>query len=518
MKRAFAQRQIPTLLGLGILVAALVGGIALIGTGGGVFAPRATPQTTPKNIKITNVKDTSFTVSFLTDEATAGFVKYGKSADTLATQASDDRDQLTGSVGQFTSHYITIRELDPDTQYYFTLGTSSTPRFDNNGNPFSIKTAKRGGSPTAAKTAYGTVNTASGAPADGAIVYLSLEGVGELSALVKGSGSWAIPLSSARTTDLSSYANIQPTDQVALFVQGAQLNQTASAAIPVADTQPAPLLTLGSNASSNPGVQAEAVFQETPTQPAGAPATDSLAALATTAPSPSLAPTASPDPSPAAESQPSPTTQRIDTVDLSIPERQTVETSQPTITGRIAPNTVVSIEINSETKITQQLETDANGNFVLPLSNSNHQLEPGEHTITLRYTDPNTGEAKTVVRTFFVSAGGQGGMGGAGPAESSSTLLAQANPSPTPFGSGNPFTIPSPSPSPQPSPSPVATATVAASPRVVLPATDSAIPQSGTTSVTLALILGGFFLIGLGIWTYRYNWQQALIDSDEDSP
>jgi len=517
MKSAFAQRQIPTLLGLGVLIAALVGGIALIGTGGGVFAPRATPQTTPKNLKMTNIKDTSFTVSFMTDEATSGFVKYGKSPDALQTQASDDRDQLSGSVGQYNSHYITLRDLDPDTQYYFTVGTASVPRFDSNGTPFSLKTASRGGNPTAAKTAYGTVNAASGAPADGAIVYMNIDGVSELSALVKGSGSWAIPLSNARTTDLSGYANLQQTDLVSIFVQGTQLSETATAQVTVAETQPVPTLVLGvgSGATIDTGLQADAsqaFSAETETT------ADSLTALSQTTESsdsseafvsPSVEPSVSPlsqENSEATASPtvvPSPSTQTVDTVDLSIPEQQTVDTTTPTITGKVTPNTVVYVEIHSETEITTQVTTDENGDFVLPLA-STQGLEPGEHTVTLTYTDPNTGEQKQVTRTFFVSG-----------------TLAQANPSPSPFGTSNPFTIPSPSPSPSPelSPSPTATesATASASPRVVMPATTSAIPRSGSTEITIGLILAGLFMIGLGVWSYRYNMTQALIDSEEES-
>ena len=45
------------MLGLGVLVVALIGGLVMFGTGTGVFAPRATPQTTPKQVKITNVAD-----------------------------------------------------------------------------------------------------------------------------------------------------------------------------------------------------------------------------------------------------------------------------------------------------------------------------------------------------------------------------------------------------------------------------------------------------------------------------
>jgi hypothetical protein len=506
MKSAFAQRQIPTLLGLGVLVAALVGGIALIGTGGGVFAPRATAQTTPKNLKMTNIKDTSFTVSFITDDSTSAFVKYGKTPTDLKTQASDDRDQLSGTVGQYNTHYITLRDLDPDTQYYFTVGTATVPKFDSNGQPFSLKTAKRGGNPTSAKTAYGTINTSSGSPADGAIVYMNIDGVTELSALVKGSGSWAIPLSNARKTDLSGYAAIQPTDVVNIFVQGTRMSDTATQVTTIAETQPVPTLTLtsGSGAVQDTSVQATAIE----TTPSSSPT--SLSEVSTTVPTPTpLA--ASPEASSAA--LPPPTTQTIDTVDLTIPEKQTVTTSKPTITGKAAPNTMIQVEIHSETAITTQVTTDANGDFVLPLE-STQGLEPGEHTITLNYKDPSTGEQKTVVRTFFVSGG----------STQNSTLLALANPSPTPYGTSNPYTIPSPSPSPVAVASNSGTATAStqasasASPRVSLPATTSALPESGSTEMTVALILGGIAMIGLGVWSYRYNMAQALIDSEEESP
>jgi len=499
MKSAYAQRQIPTLIGLGVLIAALVGGIALIGTGGGVFAPRATAQTTPKNLKITNVKDTSFTVSFMTDDSTTAFVKYGKSESDLKTQASDDRDQLSGTVGQYTTHYITLRDLDANTQYFFTIGTASVPKFDSNGVPFSLMTAKRGGNPTSAKTAYGTVNSPSGSPADGAMVYMSVDGVGELSALVKGSGSWAVPLSNARTADLSAYANLQPTDRVTLFVQGNRLSETAMQQTTIGATQPVPTLTLTTTAGStiDTGVQANAI--ETQEFAATTTAADSLTALsASTSP-------ASTSEIPRLPQTPTlpPTTQTVDTVDLTMPEKQTVTTSTPTITGNATPNTTVMVEIHSQNVINTEVTTDANGNFVLPLEGT-QGLEPGEHTITLTYTDPATGEQKTVSRTFFVSGASS---------TQDSTLLALANASPSPFGTSNPYTIPSPIPVGTAS----ASASPSASPRVSYPSTASALPVSGSTEITLGLILAGLFMIGLGVWSYRYNLAQALIDSEEDS-
>jgi hypothetical protein len=516
MKRAFAQRQIPTLLGLGILIAALIGGTALIGVGGGVFAPRATPQTTPKNLRITNVKDTSFTVSFMTDEKTTGFIKYGKSESELKTQASDDRDQLTGNVTQYSSHYITVRDLDPNTDYFFTVGTASVPKFDNNGAAFTVKTAAKAGNPTAAKTAYGTVNTSSGTPADGAILYLSIEGVSELSALVKSSGSWAIPLSNARTTDLSNYANIEPTQSASIFVQGATLDQTTSAQAMVTNIQPAEALVLNSGGSSAAPTDTEVVNTELNTVPSSSPTSQgSLTSFTNTSPSPIASPSGSPaSASPSATPAvvlASPTSQQADTVDMTVTEQQTVETDKPTITGKAAPNTVITIEVNSETQIVTQVRTDENGNFVLALSSGQTALEPGEHTVKITYTDPATGEQKTEVKTFYVADDGPGLGGGPQP---SSALLAQAttsSPSPSPFGTQNPFTISSPSP----------TATVSAStsatPRVAIPSTNSAIPKSGSVEITFMLIAAGLFMIVLGAWTYHHNLSQALIDSEDES-
>ena len=66
----FLNKQFPTILGLLLLVVSLGVGVFFMRDGLGIFTPRATPQTTPKNIKITNVTDATVTVSFFTDEKT----------------------------------------------------------------------------------------------------------------------------------------------------------------------------------------------------------------------------------------------------------------------------------------------------------------------------------------------------------------------------------------------------------------------------------------------------------------
>ena len=253
MKSKFLEKKFPTLIGLTILVAALIAGVVFNASGPGIFSPRATPQTTPKNIKATNISDTSFTVSFLTDEVTSGFVKYGTSPTTMTTQASDDRDQLAGNIGTYTTHHITIRGLQPQTTYFYTIGTGSIPKTDNNGQPFSTKTASKAGGSSLAQTIYGTVLDSGSNPAEGSIVFVKITDTGELSTLVRSSGTWAIPLSQARTEDGSKVPTISSSTAMNVNVQGSSASQTSSITTTVGQPQlPVETITLGGTTNNTP--------------------------------------------------------------------------------------------------------------------------------------------------------------------------------------------------------------------------------------------------------------------------
>ncbi len=448
-------KRIPTLLGIVILVIALIAGTLLLGEGPGVFAPRATPTTTPKKIKVTNVTDNSFTISFLTDDLTPGFVKYGTTDESLTSQASDDRDQLSGTVADFRMHHITVRGLEPTTNYYYTLGTGAGTSFDNNGNPFMIKTAARNGAPAAAKTIYGSISNQTGSPAEGTVVYVALANTGEMSSLVKPSGSWAIPLSNARTQDGSGYAQVLDTDAIIIFVQGLTPTETISFNTTVAEAQPIPILTFGQ----------------------------------TTSPS---SPTPTPTPEQTVEPTPEPTiepTTTITVVDLEKTEPQQVTTTQPTIIGKAVANVTVTLEVHSNANIQQYVTADANGNFTLDIATLSQNLELGPHTVTYSYTDPTSGAFVTKTVNFVVEAPPQ------------QLALSQ------PFGSGNPFPATTPTPTPA-----TESAVSTDSGRTTIPATDSGVPVSGSVNTTLALVFGGLFFIISGLWSF---WISHQLGKDE---
>lgn len=539
-------KRIPTLIGMAVLVIALVSGIFFIGKGGGVFAPRASAETTPKNVRVTNVHDTNFTVSFITDDETAGFVKFGTDAKSVKSQAGDDRDQISGTVGLYKTHHITVRGLQQNTNYYYVIGTGSGAIFDQEGEPFQIKTAARNGAPAAAKTIYGSISTETGAPAEGSIVYVDVTGAGTMSSQVRSSGSWAIPLSNARTLDGSAYAQITDESSIIINVQGPLATQTSSLSTNVLNAQPVPNITFGQTpvaSSATPAPQP----QVTDTS-----AADNQGIFATPTPTPSDTDIfGSPVPTPENQldedsifeddamsdynpyqdemSGYDPTQDEMNSDDPAEDEmndqgeslddligteeaeensvvdlqnetgQQTVNTGKPKITGVAPPNVVISITVNSDTQIQQNVTADENGEFSLDIAALSETLEPGEHTVSYSYTDPNTGELVEKTVTFTV--------------EGDVEQLAQADtsPTPTPYGTDNPYPLESVSPSPnatdeaEPDASDEAEATDEA--RTEMPATDEGVPVSGSIGTTLALVFGGLFFIISGLWSFWISTQ-----------
>jgi len=491
-KKSVMQKQIPTLVGLAVLVVALIAGLIFFKDGTGVFAPRATPQTTPKNVKVTNITDKSFTLVFFTDEVTAGFVKYGTANDKLDSQVSDDRDQLSGTIDEYNVHHITVGGLSPNTQHYFLLGTGSNATFDNNGAPFAVRTAQKPATPPpVARTVYGNVLTTGGTPAEGSVVFLNITSVGEMSSLVKASGSWAIPLSNARDEAGTNYATITDNSEINLFVQGTQLSKTIQFTTTVASAQPVADLTFGQQIAA-------------------------VSPTITTAPSPTvtLEPTTTLSPSPTASpgaglagaalngllgeeatgSASVSTASATLTLSGEASGSAEIVISQPLVIGQVIPNVEVQVSIHSDNQIEASAEADENGEFQLDLAELGEELEPGEHTITYTYIDPETGEEVTQEHVFWV--------------EDTSSLIAQAGTGEDlPYGTGSPYPMESPTPTPTQSvatPSGEATDSgeTKGGTRSAVVSTDSGTYQAGNATTTLLLVIGGLFFITTGLWSW----------------
>jgi len=501
------KKRIPTIVGLLVLLGALVSGLLFFGEGTGVFAPRATAETMPKNIRITNLSDTGFTVTFYTEKATSGFIKYGSEPSKLNSQVSDDRDQLSGSVGEYNLHHITVRGLSSASEYYFILGTESRTEYDNEGEPFSIKTsAKPTSSMPPAVTVYGSVSREGGTPAEGSIVFISSEKMGDLSALVKGSGSWAVPLSQALNKEGEDYAALEDNDVLDLLVQGIKLTDKINYQALVEDAQPVIELTFGqkyeqlsledseaeeSESEEEDEVQEEEIAELDSEETEEATISGRLMELLDDA-----------DPLPTESTA---SAELILGEDSEEPE---VTNASPEIIGVAEPNVEVRISIHSETNYQTTLTTDSDGSFRLSLEELGLELEPGEHTVTYSYTDPNTGEEVTVTETFLVEDPDRVLLAQASTPSPTFTTATQPTPSPTtqPYGTGSPYPLNTPTPVPTIAPpiatdSTTATDSTAAS-RKQQVGTDSSLTKAGSIGTTLLVALAGGFFILMGSWSW----------------
>lgn len=444
-------RRIPTIIGLFILLVGLGVGVFLVQRGQALFL-RAGPETIPAQVKITNITENGFTVSWITDERTAGFIRFGETT-RLGSTIADDRDQISGKTGSFLTHYVTVKNLKPQATYFFKLGSSSKI-YDNNGNPYQIIAAPTINLPSPPNdVAYGKVVKQDGSPAGGSIVYLSLANITPQSILVQESGSWVIPLNLARSADLSSYATYDKEASIEeIFVQAAQTG-TATAVTTTKYDNPVPKITLGKSFDFRKAAEEiEAGLEE---EIISEKATEEAVSATPPASKFSFEPVATP----------AATAEELTIINPEEDER--VNTQKPAIIGTGPAGVIIEITIESPAYSgTTTINNLGNWEWSPPAD-----LEPGEHTATATYTDED-GQKHTVSHTFMVLAAGE-----EQPAFEA-TPSAEASPSPTP------------------SPTPTPTATPAA--REAMPSTEEGVPEPGNLTPTFFVFIIGLVLILTG--------------------
>ena len=173
MRESFWNKKIPTILGI-LIITIGVGITTFLVSQSTLLKSNASLSDEPKDVRITNVTDTSFTVSYATDEQVAGSLNYGKDKN-LGQSALDDRDQQSGNLANYNMHNITVRLLSSQTQYFFTI-TSGQDSFLNNGQPFTATTGPALASPSAQEPMTGKIILPDGtAPSEG-LVYATMDG------------------------------------------------------------------------------------------------------------------------------------------------------------------------------------------------------------------------------------------------------------------------------------------------------------------------------------------------------
>ncbi len=369
MRNSIWNRRIPTLLGIGMIGIGIIITSLLVGSGA-IFISRAGPSQTPTDVRISNIQDSSFTVSYITEDKVIGSINFGDSKN-LGQSALDDRDQQTGSVTPHTIHNVTVRGLNPSTKYYFSI-LSGQNTFLNNNNLFETFTASTiDASPSQQTPLSGKIISPNGTTPSEAIIYVTAENAQVISTLVKQDGSYILPLNSLLNKDLSGYFAFQKNTIIKLLVVGDSLK--SNVLLSKDQINPIPTVTLSNDYDFTIG--------SSPTK------SQSATSVGFPSFSSQLVSSSSANQNPQI---------------LAPKKDESFTDNKPLFKGSALPNEKVQIIIHSDEQIQTEVTSDANGNWTYRPS---APLSPGNHTISIVSRD-KSGILKTIQQSFVVYASG----------------------------------------------------------------------------------------------------------------
>lgn len=448
MRRTIWDKKIPTLLGI-ILISGGIFMTTMLTRSGVIFQSKAGPTQIPQQVRLSNISDSSFTVTYTTATPILGSVKYGTNA-TFGSTALDDRDQQKGTVTPFVTHYITVKNVRPSTKYLFAI-VSGDNTYDNNGQPFEVTTAPQiTTKPPQQNPLAGKVSLSNGSPANGTILTMIVPGSQMFSTLVTNDGTYLLPLNALLTSNLSTYYSIKPTDVINMTLTNGSESSTVK--LLATQTNPVPLITLSQNydfvssqqplnEQTNANQSAQAlfpVFNQVSTQ--------------------------------------------SQTPKIIIPGKKDegFADQQPTFQGSAPPNTDIQITIHSVEQIQVTVRTNKNGVWSYrPIK----RLSPGAHTISITAKDAS-GIQRTVSQTFIIYAAGSQVSESATPSATIvPTLRPTATVAPTIVPTVNPTSSLTPTPTTTGSATltPTTTPVVTATPSATIIPTPTAIPTVAPT-------------------------------------
>lgn len=406
----------------------------------------------PQSVKITNIADNKFSVSWTTQAPTVGYVEYGSVGEKLDKQKGDDRGESYAGL----THHITVTDLQPATNYAFRiLSGEKSQRFDNNGSVYTAQTGVTISSVPAARSLYGSVSGAS----EDTIVYIALPDAQPASITLNSSGTYSVPLSTIRNGDLTQFVSYDPAATIVALTLD---NGVAKSEVNVSTTNitPVPTIAMGQNADyrAAPGQEEPVVSQIAQVEPQ----TTTTEPVATVEPSPTMAaqPVEIFNVEPLANPDINAVTPGSYTLTNPAVEGEVLSTTKPEFRGTGAANASITIAISGQKAVTDTAIVSAGGTWSWTPAIA---LSLGKQKITVSYKDKD-GKAQTIVRNFSVTA---------------ATTTSE------------PAFVSTPSAS-------TTTSIATASPRTNIPATDSGVPVTGVMTPMLLTGALGFAIMVVG--------------------
>lgn len=430
--------------------------VGLIGFGTFYFSSNSTPTRASKKTlvqkELVNVTSNQVGLFWQSEGKETGWVLFGEDPDTLNGTASDERGD---SKSEFQLHYVLMKNLKPDTTYYYKVVSGNEVVTDLDGNPFTFKTPKTMPPISTAKPAYGKLALKAGEPAKDALIMIKAEGAYPLVTFTKMTGEWLVPMQYIVNKQTMNNTVLRASDVVKVEAYNDELERSLTDIL-VSKLSPVPqTLVLGNNYS---------FLEEDNVLPAT-------------------------------------TTRNIieGSVGILFPkENAIIPGSKPIMKGAALPGKAVILELDSDPPFRFKTSANERGEWDVTVPKS---LVPRTYTLILRTTDKDDKEI-VITRVFTLLKSGEQVLGEAtGTASMSPTV--GISPTVEPTIEPTSTTAPSPTRSITTAPAEIST-TVTATPSA-MPATGGVYisptpipPVSGGNGLLYSVTAIGLMVIGAG--------------------
>lgn len=234
MKKGLFNKRIPTTFALLVLVGVIAISTVLIQKGV-FYIGKAAPENQPQNVFVSNVTDTSFTVSFTTPGSIDSVLTMND-ASIGNSLILDDRDKKNGGQGKYFSHLITVPNLKNNTKYIFKLLVGTKEYYDPS---YTAETASViPEAPPSQNPIFGKVLLPDGAPAGDSIVSAKTQDSQLVSAITDEKGQFIIPTNSLRTSNFNQYLILQESSSIVITALRQTMKSTVDTTFSVAKNLP----------------------------------------------------------------------------------------------------------------------------------------------------------------------------------------------------------------------------------------------------------------------------------------
>lgn len=449
------EKKIPTLLALFLLFFG-IGVTVYLDRSSHLLTSSAKTVASPEDVHFTNISDNSFVVSWFTATPNEGWVKV--SGDSISLTLLDDLDSDNISRPRNT-HYVTVKNLQENSSYTVKIISGDARCLKKEAClTLAQKTASKLLDAFSLPPAKGKLITQTNDPAEGAIVYLTINNSLPLSGRVDSSGLWVIPLTGLRVQDYLNRPYLADDDliQIVAKLDPNQISQALIDLKSIRQNLTIPPMQIGNSYNFINLISKQGSLALNANQKILGTQTEKVLQTSLS---------------------PFPPENKV--IDVFFPtDGGTTPDNQPRIRGSGIPGSILTIIINSSPQ-TAKITVGKDGTW-------NYRpkkiLPPGSHQITVQGYDQK-GKRITLLRKFTVLKSGEQVLG---EATASATLTPVLSPTDTPIPSPLPSVIPSTTISFPPTAIPVSLTT------------SPAPPPTGTTKPLLILFATAATLVALG--------------------